>query len=100
LAGPRLAAETWVAKFRPVISFLRLALDSLLKPPDIFLILGLISISAAVVFTCTGKVWVRLNGWIYRAKEPKWFWWEVALYFLGGICFVGCFLYEAYGFWH
>jgi|HubBroStandDraft_5_1064220.scaffolds.fasta_scaffold731923_1 hypothetical protein len=48
-------------------------LASLLRPPYLFLILGIISILAAVVFTCTGKVWVRFNGWLYRAKEPGWF---------------------------
>jgi hypothetical protein len=64
------------------------------RPPHIFLILGVISISAAVIFTCTGKVWVRFNGWVYRAKEPGWFWWEVALDYLIGICFVGYFLYQ------
>jgi hypothetical protein len=67
--------------------------STLLRPPYVFLILGILSISAAVVFTCTGKVWVRFNGWVYRAKEPGWFWWEVALYYLGGVWFVGDFLY-------
>ena len=67
--------------------------SSLLKPPYIFFILGIISIVAAVVFTCTGKVWVRANGWIYRAKEPKWFWWEVALDYLIGVAFIAYFLY-------
>ena len=75
-----------------------LDLDSLLEPPYIFLILGVISTSAAVVFTGMGKVWVRLNGWVYRAKEPKWFWWQVALYYLGGVWFIGYFLYKIYGF--
>jgi hypothetical protein len=65
-----------------------------LRPPYIFLILGVISISAAVVFTFTGKVWVRFNGWVYRAKEPKWFWWEVALDYLIGFGFVGYFLFK------
>jgi ABC-type cobalamin transport system permease subunit len=68
-----------------------------IKSPYIFLILGVLSISAAVVFTCMGKVWVRLNGWVYRAKEPKWFWWEVALDYLIGVCFIGYCLYRAYG---
>jgi hypothetical protein len=66
----------------------------LLKPPYIFLILGFISISAAVIFTCTGRVWVRFNGWVFRAKEPKWFWWEVALDYLIGLGFVGYFLFK------
>jgi hypothetical protein len=69
-------------------------LASLLRPPYIFLILGVISISAAAIFTCTGKVWVRLNGWVYCAKEPGWFWWEVALDYLVGFCFIGYFLYR------
>jgi hypothetical protein len=66
----------------------------LLKPPYIFLILGIISISAATVFTCTGKVWVRLNGWVYRTNEPKWFWYEVAVDYLIGIFFIGYFLFK------
>jgi hypothetical protein len=64
-----------------------------IKSPYIFLIVGVVSISAATVWTCMGKVWVRFNGWVYRAKEPGWFWWEVALYYLGGVCFIGYFLY-------
>jgi hypothetical protein len=69
-------------------------LTSLLRPPYDFLILGVISISAAAVFTAKGKVWVRLNGWVYRAKEPGWFWWEVALYYLVGVWFIGYFLFK------
>jgi hypothetical protein len=70
--------------------------SSPLRSPYIFLILGAISISAATVFTAKGKVWVRLNGWVYRVKEPGWFWWEVALDYLIGVCFVGYFLYKVY----
>lgn len=62
------------------------------KPPYFFLIVGIVLISAATVWTCMGKVWVRFNGWVYRAKEPRSFWWEVALYYLGGVCFIGYFL--------
>lgn len=63
------------------------------RPPHIFLTLGILSIAAATVFTSTGKVWVRVSGWIYRDREPRWFWYEVALYYLVGACFVGYFLY-------
>jgi hypothetical protein len=69
-------------------------LASVLRTPYDFLILGIASISAAVVFTFTGKAWVRFNGWVYRAKEPRWFWWEVALYYLAGVWFVGYFFYR------
>jgi hypothetical protein len=67
---------------------------SLLRPPYIFLMLGTVSVLAAVVFTSTGKVWVRFNGWVYRTKEPRSFWGEVAAYFLVGLCFIGYFLYQ------
>jgi len=69
-------------------------LFSPLGPPYILLILGVISFFAAVVWTCTGKVWVRFHGWVYRAEEPNRFVWEVAMYYLGGVFLVGFFLYK------
>jgi len=72
-------------------------LNSLLRPPYIFLILGVISISAATVFTYTGKVWVRFNGWVHRAKEPRAFWGNVASYYLVGVCFIAYFLFKIEG---
>jgi hypothetical protein len=56
-------------------------------------ILGLMSISAASVFTFIGKVWVRFNGWVYRAKEPRAFWGEVAAYYLVGAGLIAYCLY-------
>ena len=61
----------------------------LVKPPHIFFVLGILSVSAATVFTCMGKVWIRFSGWLYRAEEPGWFWWNVALYYLIGVFFIG-----------
>lgn len=72
----------------------------LLRPPYVFLTVGVMSISAATFFTCTGKVWVRFNGWVYRVNKPGWFWREVGLYYLGGIYFIGCFLHKVYGLWN
>jgi hypothetical protein len=69
-------------------------LSSLLRPPYVFLVLGIMSSFAAAIFACTGKVWVRFNGWVYRAKEPRAFWGEVAAYLLVGLCFIGYFLFE------
>jgi hypothetical protein len=54
-------------------------LTSPIRSPSLFLILAVISFSAAVVWTCTGKAWIRFHGWVYRAQEPKRFWWEVAM---------------------
>jgi hypothetical protein len=59
----------------------------------IFLILGFGLFFAAVVSVCTGKTFYR--GLVYRAKEPSEFWWLVAIYFLGGVLFIGTFLYAS-----
>jgi hypothetical protein len=67
--------------------------SSPIRSPYVFLILGVLSISAAAVFTFVGKVWVRFNGWVYRAEEPRSFLGEVAAYFLVGIVFIGYFFY-------
>lgn len=64
-------------------------------PPYVLLAVGFISIFAAAVFAYMGKAWVRFHGWVYRAKQPKWFWWEVALYFFCGVGLIGYFLYLA-----
>ena len=73
-------------------------LDPLLRPPLIYLVLGVITLSVAVVSTCTGKTWGRFGGWVwvYRAKEPNEFWWVVAIYYLGSVLFIGIFLYKVY----
>ena len=78
----------------PILLVVALLAAALVRRPYDFLMLGVISTSAAAVFTYTGKVWVRLNGWVYRAKEPGWFWWEVALYYLVGVWFLGYSLYK------
>ena len=72
-------------------------LGSFLEPPYIFLILGVIFLSVAVIETYTGKAWVRFNGWVYRDKEPKWFWWQIVVCFLGGAGCIARFLYEVSG---
>ncbi len=45
-----------------------------------------------VVWTCTGKASTRFS-WVYRAEEPKEFWWVVAIQYLVGVLFLGTFLY-------
>ena len=63
-------------------------------PQYIVLTIGSILLFAAVMWTYTGKAWVRLNGgWVYRAEEPKRFWLEVAIYYVVGISFIGSFFY-------
>ena len=62
--------------------------------PSILLITGILSFSAAIVWTYTGKAWIRFHGWIYRAERPTRFWWEVAMYYLGGLFLIGLYLYK------
>jgi hypothetical protein len=61
-------------------------------PPHILAVVGLLSLLAASVFTFTGKVWVRFNGWVYRAKEPRTYWEEVAAYGVVGVALVASYL--------
>jgi len=68
--------------------------NSLLRPPNVFLTVGVISISGAACFAYTGKVWVRFSGWVHREKNPRVFWGEVAAYFLVGVFFVGYFWFK------
>jgi len=49
------------------------------------------ALSAASIFVSIGKVWVRFNGWVYRAREPRAFWGEVAACYFAGVCFIGFF---------
>ena len=69
-------------------------------PPYGLLAFGVASLLLAVVGTFTGEVWARLAGPVYRAKEPKQFWRLVAAYYLGGILFIGYFLYKVHGHLH
>jgi hypothetical protein len=65
------------------------------NPRYILLIFGLVFISFALVYTHIGKVWVgSRRRWVYQAKEPGCFWWEITVYWLCGFPFIGCFLYR------
>ncbi len=49
--------------------------------PFICLLGGMFVCFFTLIGACTGKVWAKFQGWVYRAKEPKWFWCLVAAYF-------------------
>ena len=72
----------------------------LLKPPYGFFTFGMLVLFLAVVYTITGKAYVRFQGWAYRAKEPKRYWGEVVTYYLLGAGLIGLFLYEIRAFSH
>jgi len=74
--------------------------DILLNPKFIYLILGVVFLSAAVVSTWAGKTYSGYGGWATRAKEPTQFWWAIAILYLSAALFIGTYLYEAYEFSH
>jgi hypothetical protein len=69
-----------------------------LKPPYTLFIAGVFVLFLAVVYTNTGKAWIRFHGWVYRAEEPKRYWLEVATYYLVGVVLIGYFLYKVHAF--
>ncbi len=69
-----------------------------LRPPFVFATVGMFVLFLALFYTYTGKAYVRFQGWVNRAEDPKRYWLEVAMYYLGGISFIGYFLYEVHVF--
>jgi hypothetical protein len=58
------------------------------------LLVGILLLVFAVVFTLTGETVERHRGMVYRAEEPKRFWWDVAWFYLGGIFFIALYLFH------
>jgi len=65
----------------------------ILKPPYTLFDFGIFLIFLGALYTDIGKAYVRFHGWVYRAKEPKRYWSEVAMYYLGGVAVIGYFWY-------
>jgi hypothetical protein len=63
-------------------------------------IFGMFLLLLAVVYTYTGKAWIRFHGWVNRAEDPKRYWLEVSAYYLGGIGFIGYTLLKVCGLWN
>jgi hypothetical protein len=66
-------------------------------PPYSLFVFGIFILLLAVIYTCTGKAWIRFHGWVYRAEEPKRYWIEVAMYYLFAAGFICYFLCRFYG---
>lgn len=67
------------------------------RSPLLLLIVGFVFVSLGVYGALNGRVWVRSAGWVYRAEEPKTYWWNVFLDFLCGLFFIGYCLYLVNG---
>jgi hypothetical protein len=59
-----------------------------------FLLIGIVLLLVAVVFTLTGETLERGYGIVERTDEPKRFWWNVALFYLSGIFFIALYLFN------
>lgn len=70
----------------------------LLKPPYTLFDFGAFVLFLAVLYTYTGKAWIRFHGWVCRADEPKRYWLEVTTYYLTGIALIMFFLYKTHAF--
>lgn len=69
-----------------------------LKPPYTLFTAGMFVLFLAVLYTYTGKAWIRFHGWVYHVKEPNRYWLEVGAYYLVGSGLIGLFLYEVHWF--
>ncbi len=52
------------------------------------LLIGIVLLILTPVFVLSGGIFEPRSGIVYRAKEPKRFWWNVFGYFLGGLFFI------------
>ena len=59
-----------------------------------FLLIGIVLLVMTAVFTLSGETLERYRGIVYRAKEPKRFWWNIVFYFLATLFFIGLYFYE------
>ena len=57
-----------------------------------WLIAGGFFLLLAVIGTFTGETFVRFQGVLRRAEDPKGFWWDVALYYFFGAIFIALYL--------
>jgi predicted cation transporter len=59
-----------------------------------FLLVGIVLLAVTAVFTLSGETLERYNGVVSRAQDSKRFRWNVVMYFLAGLFFIGLYLYQ------
>jgi hypothetical protein len=59
-----------------------------------FLLIGIVVLVMAVVFTLAGETFERGGRVVCRSEEPKRFWWDVATCYLIALLFIGIYLYQ------
>ena len=59
-----------------------------------FLLIGIVLLLIAVVFTLAGESLELYGHMVSRAEEPKRFWWNVAMFYVGGTVFIALYLFN------
>ena len=73
--------------------------DSFLNPKLIYLILGVVFLSWALISFCIGKVFSGYGGWAYRAKQPADFWGGIAVLCVSALVCIGIYLHSVFPAW-
>jgi hypothetical protein len=59
------------------------------------LLIGIVLLVMPAIFILSGEVFEPRHGIVCRANEPNRFWWNVVLYSLAGLFFIGLYVYQS-----
>jgi energy-coupling factor transporter transmembrane protein EcfT len=59
-----------------------------------FLLIGIVLLIMTPIFVLSGGTFEPHSGIVYRAEEPKRFWWNVVGYLLAGLFFIGVYFIQ------
>lgn len=64
-----------------------------LMPPYPVLVFGVFMFVLAVIYTCIGRANTKAR-WVYRGSEPRRYWVQIGIYYLGALVCILLFLHE------
>lgn len=59
-----------------------------------FLLMGIILLIFVAACTLIGETLEPRRAFVYRAEEPRRFWWNIVFYFLAGLICIGVYLFQ------
>ena len=74
-----------------------LAMDQfsyLLDPQHRLVLLGIVFLILAAMSMLSGETLQRGRSIVYRAEEPRRFWWDVVIWIVAGLISIGVYLYQ------
>ena len=71
-------------------------MDHFSHPVDrrFYLLFGVFILAAGAAFMLTGETLERYRGIVRRDEDPKRYWWDVVMWFLFGLFFIGLYFYQ------